>query len=33
MISDKNTKVKVTDLNEPDMKLMAQSFYDLIKNK
>lgn len=33
MINKKNTKVKVTELNEPNMKLMAQAFYELIKNK
>lgn len=29
---NKNIKVKVTELNEPNIKLMAQAIYDLIKN-
>jgi len=28
--NNKNSKVKVTELNEPNMKLMAQALYDLI---
>ena len=33
MVNTKNIKVKVTNLNEPNMKLMAQAFYDLVKNR
>lgn len=33
MVNTKNTKVKVTYLNELNIKLMAKAFYDLLKNK
>ncbi|WP_391115982.1 hypothetical protein [Psychrobacillus sp. L3] len=32
MVESKITKVQVTELNEPNIKLIAQAFYDLIKN-